>query len=184
MLILPNMASTHQVARPNSITRMFLWHIANTLTRLSIVILKVFLLAITMFLVPRTIHSVVHEFDILQEIMGRRARSPFESHVRWEKSVIVALGLLIIWHEVLRRLSYRIVSKYNDDGDTVMKKTGQEEKKALSIVSWGTVLARVIIPGMLLVFLVPFTWKIVRYGDVRELVTVNTVGPADEQATG
>ena len=137
-----------------------------------------------MFLVSRTIHGIVHDFDILQEITGRRARSPFEPHVRWGRGVIVALGLLILWHEVLRRLSYRIVSKDNADGNAVVKKTEQEEKRALLDMSWEIVLGRVIIPGLLLVFLVLLMWRVVRYGDTREMITANTVSPTDDRAPG
>lgn len=178
MLVLHNMAPTDRLTRTASITRMLLWRTTNTVTRLSITVLKIFLMAIVMFLVPRTIHSIVHNFDILQEITGRRARSPFELYVRWGRSVIVALGLLVTWHEVLRRLSYRIVSK--DNGGDAFVKTGREEKRGLLNVSWGTVLGRVIIPGMLLGFLVPLVWRVVKYGDMRELVAMNTVDPADD----
>jgi hypothetical protein len=107
--------------------------------RLALTLLKFILLTASLYIVPTLIHTAVRSLDTLHEVLGRRARAPYTL-----SSILVASMLLVGWHVVLGRLSYKTII----------------EGKKKGSVSWGRVLGRVVVPGMLVVFGVIFGGEI------------------------
>jgi hypothetical protein len=189
MLILPKMAPPHHTTTSPYLPRALLRYVANTVKHLSILILKAFIVALAIFVLPRTIHTIVRCFDDLNEMMGRRAKSPFEGQALCRGGVVVALGLLVGWHCVLGRLSYRAIVEEDEDGDGGVSKVGKEidEEKVRKGkgVTWGRVLGRIIIPGLLGGLLMVLVWMSGwRMNIGRPLVTANTVDLEDDARAG
>lgn len=130
------------------------WHL-NKLSaplpkRLAMSLFELILVAAAMFIVPTILHKGVQSFDDLNELLGRRAGSPYSSGL-WS-SVVIAVGLLVVWHVCLGRLSYKMV--FED-------RTGRKDEKAASRgFSWGLVLGRIIIPLLILVLGVHFGFQV------------------------
>jgi hypothetical protein len=102
-------------------------------------LLKFILLTASLYIVPTLIHTAVRSLDTLHEVRGRRARAPYTL-----SSILVASALLVGWHVVLGRLSYKTII----------------EGKKKGSVSWGRVLGRVVVPGVLVIFGVIFGGEI------------------------
>jgi hypothetical protein len=111
--------------------------------------LEITALAATMFIVPTFMHKGVTALDDVYELLGRRARSPYEVDVPWS-SVVIAMVCMAGWHVWLGRLSYKTVVESSSDG---LEGKGR--------ISWGRVLGRVIIPLLLVVFGVQFAVQVV-----------------------
>jgi len=112
--------------------------------RLSMRFLESSTLAATMLFVPALMHRIVQSLDNVYELLGRRARSPYEPVVPWT-SLFIATFLLLGWHVWLGRLSYK----------TVVEGSGGKGK-----VSWGRVLGRIVVPFLLLSLWVQFVWQL------------------------
>lgn len=112
--------------------------------RLSMRFLEVSTLAATMLIVPALIHRIVRSLDDVYELLGRRARSPYEPVVPWT-SLFIATVLLVGWHVWLGRLSYK----------TVVEGSGGKGR-----VSWGRVLGRIVVPILLLLLWLQFVWEL------------------------
>ncbi|XPS78503.1 hypothetical protein M3J09_010514 [Ascochyta lentis] len=184
MLVLPNMAPAHHASRSTSVSRTLLRYVTNTMKKISILLLKIVVMAAAIFFVPRTIHIVVQCFDDLYEMLGRRAKSPFETEMLWGSGALIAMAVLVVLHARLYRLSYNVILDEDMDEDRRRERlhgrpTWKERK-----VTWERTLARIIIPGLLIGFLMVLGWKIVWTDDVRELITANTVDLEDDTRAG
>jgi hypothetical protein len=138
------------------------WHHSRQTTilplRLAMRVLEIVALAAAMFIVPTFIHQGVKSLDDVYELLGRRARSPYEPAVPWT-SVLIAVLVMTGWHVWLGRLSYKTVVEGKGDG-----------------VSWGRVLGRIVIPFLLVVFGVQFAHQLfVRVTSPAPLVKENVV---------
>ena len=131
--------------------------------RLAMRALEILALAAAIFITPTGIQRIVQSLDDVYELLGRRARSPYDGATPWA-SVLFAMGLLAVWHVVLGKLSYGW-----DDG-------GRKGRG-----SWGRLLGRVIIPGLLLVFGVRFGMSLLGrvWWDEKEFVKGNVVDVRD-----
>jgi membrane protease YdiL (CAAX protease family) len=108
-------------------------------SRLALPILKFFLLTASLYIVPTLIHTAVRALDSLYEILGRRSRSPYTL-----STILAASALLVAWHVWVGRLSYKTIV----------------EGKRRGGVSWGRVLGRVIVPGVLVIFGLGFVGEV------------------------
>ena len=112
------------------------------LTRLARSILSLVALTIALYILPTFIQHIAHSLSALSALTGRRARTAFEDIPA--SSVVVGVAVLAVWHGVLAGLSYYSVRRR--DG------------------SWGRVLGRVVVPGVLLGGLMVRVWGVVRGG--------------------
>ena len=178
MLVLPNMDPALHSGRSTSIPSNLLRHITRVATRLSIVLAKVVAAAIAMFLIPRAIQIFVQCFDNLQEMLGRCARSPWETESLLGSSAFVAVLALLWWHRVLMSMSHIVVAK--DDEEDREKYSGEESK------TWERLLivVRSMLPLLVISFMVLWGSKIVWSYSPRELITVNTVDLEDDKMAG
>jgi membrane protease YdiL (CAAX protease family) len=110
------------------------------LSRLALPILKFLLLTASLYIVPTLIHTAVRALDALYELQGRRSRSPYTL-----STILAASALLVAWHVWVGRLSYKTIV----------------EGKRRGGVSWGRVLGRVIVPGILIIFGLGFVGEVV-----------------------
>jgi hypothetical protein len=125
-------------------------------------VLEIIALAAAMFIVPTLIHQGVKSLDDVYELLGRRARSPYEPAIPWT-SVVVAISILVVWHVWLGRMSYKTVVEGKRDG-------------GMDGISWGRVLGRIVIPFLLVVFGVQFAHQLfVRVTSPAPLVKGNVV---------
>ncbi|KAH7071975.1 hypothetical protein BKA63DRAFT_378580, partial [Paraphoma chrysanthemicola] len=109
--------------------------------RLSMRLLEVIALAASMFVLPAGIHYIVQVFDETYEIVGRRARSPYD--VPFSGVSIAIAGLIsLAWHLWLGRLSYSAIVEEQRDAGNGDAKTRK--------ISWGRILGRIVIPIALL----------------------------------
>jgi hypothetical protein len=107
--------------------------------RLALHTLHFLLLTAALYIVPTLMHHAVTSLDSVYEVLGRRTRSPYTL-----SSVFFASVLLVGWHVWLGRLSYKTVVEG--------RKVGQ--------VSWGRILGRVVVPGLVLVLGIEFAWEV------------------------
>jgi hypothetical protein len=117
---------------------------ANLPLHLAMRLLQVLALAAAMFIVPTLMHRIVQSLDDVYELLGRRARSPYEPAIPYT-SVFIATVLLLGWHVWLGRLSYK----------TVVEGSGEKGR-----VSWGRVLGRIVVPFLLLSLGLQFVWEL------------------------
>lgn len=180
MLVLPNMAPAHHGPRPASIPRIFLRHITNALTSLLMLLLKILFTAVAILLVPRIIHIIVQCFDDLHDMLGRRARSPWETQMLWGNGALAAMGILVVSHALLFRLSHNAIM--DEDVQQGEKKERSFEMRAWKerSVTWERILGRVIIPMLLVGFLVVLTWKVFWAVGASRLINANTVDLEDD----
>jgi hypothetical protein len=175
MLVLPNMDPALHANQSIFLPRVLLRHTIKVVTRTSILLAKAIAVALAMFLIPRTIHLFVQCFDNLQEMLGRRARSPWETQVLCGNGAFIAAVAIIFWHDVLISLSRIVIVEEDvDDGKTPNERS----------VTWGRILAKAIIPLVVLGFLVIFVWKNVWSYPPRQFVTANTADLEDDKMAG
>lgn len=160
------------------------WHVRKAestfLTRLSMRCLEVVALAAAMLFVPLTMHCAVQSLDEIYELLGRRAQSPYAA-ASWT-GIAIAVAMLLAWHIWLRRLSYRTnleapLTRMNDATIPPVQRKALEERKLHAIqISWGRILSRRVIPGLLLTLGSHFIFQIItRIKDPRPRITPNTV---------
>jgi hypothetical protein len=172
MLVLPNMAPPHH-STSSALLRNLSRNITNVATRLSLLLLKIVMVSFAMLFLPRTIQIIVSCLDELQENLGRRAQSPFETPGLWGYGSIIALALLMIYHDVLYRLGYNVIL---DEGGS---------PRAGLNVTWERALVRMIIPALIMSYLVLLAWRLGWDMDVgRPLINANTVDLQDDQTAG
>lgn len=175
------------------------WHVHKHETtffkRLGMRSLEVVALAAAMLLVPITMQCAIQGFDEIYEILGRRARSPYEK-MCW-MDVLLCVVLMVGWHLWLGRLTYWTVL----EGGTMemeQEKNEKEEKSAESSelvdsketeseerrITWSRVLGRAIIPALLVTFGLQFGYQVLRRStvDPRPLVTRNDVDMQEAMA--
>lgn len=165
-------------------SRTFLRHTTNTITKLSILLLKAILTAIATFLVPRTIQAFVQCFDELYEMLSRRARSPWKTSTIWDSSALVAMAVLIVWNHLLSRLSHNTILDSEVEGEEAEERLSGLRAWSERKPTWERIMARLIIPTLLGLFMFLLAWKAVWVDDTRELVKANTVDPADDILAG
>src|SRR3954462_2044731 len=76
-----------------------------SLPRILTLPLKLLALTAAMYILPTLMHTITQSLSELYDLLGRRARSPYELDVPWV-SVAVAGVVLVAWHVWLGRLSY------------------------------------------------------------------------------
>ncbi|KAF1945184.1 hypothetical protein EJ02DRAFT_339087 [Clathrospora elynae] len=178
--------SHHHTSHPPSsqiLDTLSRWHStkreANLIKRLGMRTLEIIAIALAMLVLPATIHRIIQSLDGAYDILGRTARSPHTT-VPWI-SIVIAAVVLLGWHVWLVRLSYMTIVEdtagpkedsgtYQTDGSEDMRRKPEEG------VSWGRVLGRIVIPSLLLVLGVQFTYQLLhRTVHPKELVTSNMV---------
>lgn len=139
-----------------------------------------------MFLIPRTIHLIVQCMSDLYELLGRRARSPWETQSLWDNGALAALAFMIVLHDLLFRISYNVILNEDLEKEWArQKKYGNRTWKERK-VTWERILVRMVIPVLIYRGLYLMFWKVweVEGRDGRELVRANTVDPANDANAG
>ncbi|KAF1912985.1 hypothetical protein BDU57DRAFT_521617 [Ampelomyces quisqualis] len=97
--------------------------------------LKLLALTTAIYILPTAMHTITTSLSDLYDLVGRRARSPYAPDAPLA-SVIGAGVMLLAWHVWLGRLSYVGI---------------MEGTKRHGGMSWGRLLGRIVLPGVLLV---------------------------------
>ncbi|KAH7084272.1 hypothetical protein FB567DRAFT_78585 [Paraphoma chrysanthemicola] len=134
--------------------------------RLSMRLLEVIALAASMFVLPAGVHYIVQVFDETYEIVGRRARSPYDASLSGISIAIAGL-LSLAWHLWLGRLSYTAIME-----EQRVVSNGDEQTRK---ISWGRILGRIVIPTALLSLGVHFTIQFVQRIGMGPFVTSNVI---------
>ncbi|KAJ8117011.1 hypothetical protein OPT61_g1696 [Boeremia exigua] len=183
MLVLPNMDPSLHTGQSPSLPRALLRHFTSVTARLSIILLKVIGTAVAMILLPRTIHISVQCLDSLYELLGRRARSPWDTDDPWGYGALAGLAIMVVLHDLLRRISYNVVLSENVEAE----QTGEEHRvngmwKPWK-ETWEKSLMRVLLPVLIYGGLYFMAWQVwrMRKDNGKELVKSNTVDITDDE---
>jgi len=123
-------------------------------------------------------------FDELYELLGRRARSPWETPMLWGSGVLLAMGSLIVWNDLLFRLSHNTIMDEDVNAEEAKERLYSLRAWNERNVTWERILARMIIPTLLVGFILPLAWKVIWMDDTRDLIKANTVDLKDDTLAG
>lgn len=183
MLVFPTMDPTLRARHPSSLPQVVLRHIAHATTRLSYLFVKTVGVALAMLLIPRMLHVGVQCFDELYEVLGRRARSPWEPRMLGGHGVVAGIVVMLVLHVALWRVCYGVILD-EGEGPRVRVRVGKEDssQKIEEGTSWERVLVRVIIPVLMFGGLLLMVWKLWGMSGQtgREYVKANTVDITDD----
>lgn len=110
--------------------------------RLALHAIDLILLTTLLYTIPTALHQCVTSIDAIYTLLSRQAHSPYAPAVSWTEACLAG-GILLVWHVVLGRLGYIAINEGKGTG-----------------VSWGRVLGRIVIPGLLLVLGVRFVVEV------------------------
>jgi hypothetical protein len=164
--------------RSYHLPRTALRQLTRATTHLSLLFLKIAGVALAMLLLPRTIQMGVQCVDEMYDMLGRRARSPWETEARG-LGVICGVVLMFVLHGALWRVSYGCVL---DDRGRDVEEDGSDGQKYRG-VTWERVLVRVVVPLLLYGGLYSMIWTLWG-GSGRECVVANTVDLIDDAGAG
>lgn len=149
---------------------------------LSILLFKIVATAMAMIIVPRTIHIIVQCFDDLYEMLGRRARSPWETQTLWGYGAFAALVIMLFLHDTFSRLSSNVILNEDLEKEWARQnKYGNRSWKERK-VTWERILVKMVIPMLVMGFFVSMAWGVI--WAVEEFVTANTVDLEDDAKAG
>ena len=152
--------------------------------RLGMRVVEVACLALAMFIVPSLIQYVVRSVDELQEVVGRRSRSPF-GDVSGSK-VLVGAVMFLGWHVVILGLGYVVLGGDEESGekigDVVVGKADAGARRRDGRTSSSRILGRVLVPSYLVLALLFFLYQLTSRIIWPTFAVSNTDGYAD--ATG
>ncbi|KAH6629625.1 hypothetical protein C7974DRAFT_190156 [Boeremia exigua] len=182
MLVLPNMDPALHTSRSSSLPRTFLRHITHATTWLSITLLRIVGTAMAILVLPRFIHIGVQCLDDLFESLGRRSHSPWETQILWGNGALVGLAVMIVVHDLLRRISYNVI--LNEDME--IEEGGEETRDNRTGIhqkwTWERLLMRVLIPLLMYggLYLIGRQLWILRAENGGRLINANSVDLADD----
>lgn len=98
--------------------------------------------------------------------------------------MLLAMGSLIVWNDLLFRLSHNTIM--DEDVKAEEAKEGLYGLRAWNErnVTWERILARMIIPTLLVGLILPLAWKVICMDDTRDLIKANTVDLRDDTLAG